>query len=285
MAIVTIESLTYTYPGTSTPALRDLHIEFQRGSFTGLIGANGAGKSTLCNTIAGYVPNFYRGQLEGQVTVAGRDTQATPLSTLVLTTGLVFQNPFNQISGTKFTVFEEVGFGLENLGVPRAEMQLRIQAALERTGITDLAGRSPYSLSGGQQQRLALASILVMQPEVLVLDEPTSQLDPIGTREMFEAVHELSEQGITIVMAEHKLEWLAAFADRVLLLDGGRIALDGPAREVLSSPALLDHGMRPNRYTTASLKAKAAGLWPAGQTLPVTLEQAIQSFQQVLHAR
>ncbi len=137
--------------------------------------------------------------------------------------GLVFQNPFNQISGAKYSVYEEVAFGLENLGVAREEIRSRVDQALILTGIDGLADRSPYSLSGGQQQRVALTSILVMQPKILVLDEPTSQMDPIGTREVFGVIRSLTERGMTVVMAEHKIEWVAQFADRVVALYEGKV--------------------------------------------------------------
>ena len=145
-----------------------------------MVGPNGAGKSTLCYTIAGFVPHFFKGELTGAVLVDGSDLQSSTLNEWVLTVGLAFQNPFNQISGAKYTVFEELAFGLENIGIPRDEMIARVEESMKLTGISDLADRSPYSLSGGQQQRVALTSILVMQPKVLVLDEPTSQMDPVG---------------------------------------------------------------------------------------------------------
>jgi energy-coupling factor transporter ATP-binding protein EcfA2 len=148
------------------------------------------------------------------------------------------------------------------------------------TGISDLAQRSPFALSGGQQQRLALASMLVMRPKVLVLDEPTSQLDPVGTREIFAVIHTLSQQGMTVIMAEHKLEWVATFAHRVIVLDAGRIMLDGPPATVLTSPLLESIGQ--TRYTAVARQAQNGGLWPAGQPLPVTLDAAENGFRQVL---
>ena len=195
MAIIEIENLTYSYPHTDQPALRDLILQIEAGEFVAVIGANGAGKSTLCYTLTGFVPHFFQGEMVGRVSVAGLETREHPLEDLVLVSGLVFQNPFNQISGAKFTVYEEIAFGLENLGVPREEMAPRIKQVMALTDITEMADRSPYALSGGQQQRVALASMLVMEPQVLVLDEPTSQLDPLGSREVFAVIRELSRQG------------------------------------------------------------------------------------------
>ncbi len=279
MAIIELENVTYRYPHTDRPALRDLSLTVEAGEFVAVIGANGAGKSTLCYTMTGFVPHFFQGEIDGRVVVAGLDTAEHPLEDIVLVAGLVFQNPFNQISGARYTVFEEVAFGLENLGVPREEMRPRIERALELAGITGLSDRSPYALSGGQQQRVALASMLVMEPQVLVLDEPTSQLDPIGSREVFAVIRQLSQQGMTVVMAEHKLEWVAAFADRVIVLADGQIILSGPPDEVLTSPLLVEHDTGQTRYTTVARRALAAGQRPAGRPLPVTLEQAEAWFQ------
>ncbi|HXV98391.1 MAG TPA: ABC transporter ATP-binding protein [Anaerolineae bacterium] len=279
MALIEIEKLTYHYPHTDQPALRDLSLQIEAGEFVAVIGANGAGKSTLCYTLTGFVPHFFQGDMAGRVNVAGLETHEQPLEDLVLVSGLVFQNPFNQISGAKFTVYEEIAFGLENLGVPREEMGPRIERAMALTGITEMADRSPYALSGGQQQRVALASMLVMEPQVLVLDEPTSQLDPLGSREVFAAIRELSRQGMTVVMAEHKLEWVATFADRVLVLAGGELILSGPPAEVLTSPLLETHHIGQTRYTTVARRVEAEGGWPADQPLPVTLDEAEAGFK------
>ena len=211
--------------------------------------------------------------------MAGIDAKSATLNDWVLKVGLVFQNPFNQISGAKFTVYEEIAFGLENLGVPREEIRTRVEEALTVNGIRDLADRSPYSLSGGQQQRVALTSILVMQPKVLVLDEPTSQMDPIGTREVFDAIRLLAERGMTVVIAEHKVEWIAQFADRVVALYEGKILMDGKPREVLTSEMLLGKGFGISRYTSAAREAGPRGLWPADRELPVTLDEAAEGFR------
>jgi energy-coupling factor transporter ATP-binding protein EcfA2 len=277
MAIVSLRDITYKYPLTDAPVLRDINLQVEEGEFVALIGPNGAGKSTLCYTIAGFVPHFFKGELEGSVEVAGVDSRNTALSEWVLNVGLAFQNPFNQISGAKYTVFEELAFGLENIGVPREEMKARVEEAMKLTGISDLAERSPYSLSGGQQQRVALTSILVMQPKVLVLDEPTSQMDPIGTREVFGVIRAMAGQGMTVILAEHKVEWIARFADRVVALKDGQILMEGTPSEVLTSPLLPSNGFGISRYTAVARRAQEAGLWKR-ERLPVTLDEAAEGF-------
>ena len=279
MAIVDLKDVTYKYPLTDTPAMRNINLQVDEGEFVAVVGPNGAGKSTLCYTLAGFVPHFFKGELTGTVEVDGKDLYKSTLNEWVLHVGLAFQNPFNQISGAKYTVFEELAFGLENIGVPREEMISRVEEAMKLTGISDLADRSPYSLSGGQQQRVALTSILVMQPKVLVLDEPTSQMDPIGTREVLGVIRTMAERGLTVVLVEHKVEWIAEFADRVIALHEGQVLLEGTPSEVLTSDLLEGKGFGISRYTSVAREAKKRGLWKK-EKLPVTLDEAADGFSQ-----
>ena len=277
--MIVCEHVSYSSPQAAQPALKDINLAIADGTLLAIVGANGAGKTTLCAAIAGFVPHHFRGELSGKVWVDGIDTAAVTLAQLSQQVGFVFQNPFNQLSGARLTVAEEVAFGLENLGVPHADMPARVAAALDLVGLAALADRSPYSLSGGEMQRLALASIMVMQPRVLVLDEPAAQLDPLGAQQLFAAVRALVEaQQITVVLAEHNVEHVAHFADRVLALDNGAVVLDGPPAQVLSSERLPGIGVRVSRYTQAARAARDAGRWPAGALLPITLEDAVAGF-------
>lgn len=278
--MIRLSDVTYFYPRASSPALSELSLQVPAGQFCAVIGANGSGKSTLCSALAGFVPHFYRGNLTGHIEVAGIDVAGSSLAQLAGTVGLVFSNPFNQITGARFTVREEVAFGLENMGIPLAEMGPRIDEVLRFARLTDLADQSPYALSGGQQQRLAIASVLVMRPKVLVLDEPTSQLDPIGSKDVFAVLRDLAATDeATVFLAEQKLEWVATFADRVLVLHEGKLVADGTPGEILASPTLQKYGLEPTRYTQAARAAQAAG-WRADETaLPVTLEQAVEFFR------
>ena len=277
MAFVTLQNVTYQYPLTQSPALQEIDLQINEGEFLAVVGPNGAGKSTLCYALAGFVPHFFKGDLTGDITVDGKKSSEATLDEWVMNVGLAFQNPFNQISGAKFTVFEELAFGLENIGVPRDEMKVRVEEAMALTGIRELADRSPYSLSGGQQQRVALTSILVMKPKLLVLDEPTSQMDPIGTREVFSVVRKMAEEGMTVVMVEHKVEWIANFADRVVALKDGRMLLEGKPNKVLTSDLLAENGFGISRYTSTAREAKKRGLWKM-ENLPVTLDEAVEGF-------
>ncbi|MCE9645852.1 MAG: energy-coupling factor ABC transporter ATP-binding protein [Chloroflexi bacterium] len=278
MAFINLQNVTYKYPLTKTPVLQNINLQVNEGEFIAVVGPNGAGKSTLCYTLAGFVPHFFKGEISGSVEVAGRESSKSTLDEWVRNVGLAFQNPFNQISGAKYTVFEEIAFGLENNGVPREEIKPRVEEALSLTDISDLADRSPYSLSGGQQQRVALTSILVMRPKLLVLDEPTSQMDPIGTREVFGVVRKMAEGGMTVVMVEHKMEWIAQFADRVIALQDGKILLEGKPNELLTSDLLSENGFGISRYTSTAREAKKQGLWKS-EKLPVTLDEAAEGFK------
>lgn len=281
MDIVRIKDFTYTYPITDKPALKNINLEIKQGEFLAVVGPNEAGKSTLGYAIAGFLINYFKGSMEGSVEVAGHNLENSDLNEWILNVGLVFQNPFTQLSGSKFTVYEEIAFGLENLGIPREEMKSRIERVMGITGITELRDRSPYALSGGQQQRVALASIFVMEPQVLVLDEPTSQMDPIGTREVFSVIKQLSNSGITVIMAEHKIEWVAEFSDRVVALSEGEIIMEGKPQEVLTSVKLENCGGNVTRYTQAARRASAEGLWSKKELLPITLSDAVKGFRGV----
>lgn len=274
MARIQIENLKYKYPFTDRLALDGISCEIKPGEFIGVIGRNGAGKSTFCQALTGLVPHFYRGAYGGRVIIDGVDVKTVEVDDLCQKVGSVFQNPFNQMTGSKMTVYEEIAFGLENLGVPHEEMKERIEESLALLGISDYRDRAPFDLSGGQMQRLAIASIIAMKPEVIVLDEPTSQLDPQGSAAVFEAIQTLSEQGITVIMVEHKVEKIAAYSDRVLLLDQGKLVDFDTPQKIFSRPDLSNYGVSAPTFTQI---CRALGLTlPGSDVYPVTLEEARQ---------
>lgn len=276
MPVITIDHLKYRYPGTDRLALDDISLTIEKGEFIGIVGANGAGKSTLSQSIIGLVPGFYKGAYGGSVTVCGQNAEHTPVSTLCESVGLVFQNPFNQLTGAKDTVYGEVAFGMQNLGVERGEMKRRIEETLKLLDIWQYRDRNPFELSGGQMQRVAIASVLVMKPQVVILDEPTSQLDPQGTEEVFRVVDKLSESGITIIMIEQKIEKLASYCDRILLLAGGKqIAFDTPAR-IFSRDDLAEYGVQAPAFTRI---CRAKGITLPDGSYPVTVREAAALLQ------
>jgi energy-coupling factor transport system ATP-binding protein len=277
--MINLTNVSYAYPQAKAPALRNISLRAAQGEFLAVVGGNRAGKSTLSYVLSGFIPHHFKGTYRGQIEVAGMDLPQSSLGEIAGQVGLVFANPFNQISGARFTVEEEVAFGLENLGVPRAEMLERVARVLKTTGLSTLAKRSPYGLSGGQQQRLALASMLVMQPRLLVLDEPTSQLDPVGKKEVFSVLDQLArDREMTVVIIEHELEWIGNFADRVIVMHEGRIVNDGTPRDVLTEEALIELGVGNTDYTILARQARARGLVGDNGSLPVTLDQAVEFF-------
>ena len=277
MSVITVENLRYRYPHTKELALDGLDFSVEKGEFIGIIGENGAGKSTLSQAIMGLVPQFYKGAYGGMVTVDGIEAGKTPVAQLCGHVGLVFQNPFNQLSGAKDNVYEEVAFGMQNLGVPAEEMKKRVEEALKLLDIWQYRDRNPFDLSGGQMQRVAIASVLVMRPDVMILDEPTSQLDPEGSDEVFRAVETLTGSGITILMIEQKIEKLAAYCDRILLLHKGKqIAFDTP-QKVFSMPDLNDYGIQAPAFTRI---CKAEQVTLADGTYPVTVKEAAEVLRE-----
>ncbi|HSW43535.1 MAG TPA: ABC transporter ATP-binding protein, partial [Patescibacteria group bacterium] len=241
-----LEGVRYRYAGASAAALDGIDLAVEAGRVTGLVGANEAGKSTLCLVAAGLAPAAIGGHLEGRVVVAGLETAKARPHDLAQRCGILFQDPATQLSGTAATVWEEVAFGPRNLALRLEEVVERVEGALANLGIADLADRDPDRLSGGQAQLVALASILALRPACLVLDEPTSQLDPYGARLVGDALGRIArELGVAILVAEHRTALLARLADEVVVLAGGRVVAAGPAASVLDDPRLEDLGVEP----------------------------------------
>ena len=262
--MLTLDGVSYRYAGATRQVLDGVTLELRDGEVVGLVGANEAGKTTLCLVASGLAPRAIGGQLGGRLLINGADTRERPMHELAGLVGIVFQNPATQRSGVAETVYEEIAFGPANLGLPLDELLERTEAAMAALHIEDLADRDPARLSGGQQQLVAIAGLLALRPEHLVLDEPTAQLDPAGTDLVAEAIARLAQDGASILLAEHKTDLLAGIATRVVALDAGRVALDGPARDVLADPRLEELGVgAPSRVRLERLAAAA------GVELPV----------------
>lgn len=274
--IIQIENLTYQYAHTDKPALVDINLSIKKGEYLAIIGPCGAGKTSLALSLNGIVPHMTVGEMRGKVLVDGIDTTQTQVRDLAHIVGMVFDNPEYQLSQS--TVLSEMAIGLENIGIPRDEMLKRIVVALEIVGLSGLEERSPLALSGGQQQRLAIAAALSMYPKVLVLDEPTSNLDPMGKEEVFAVAARLNqEKQMTVVIVEHEVEVIASYADRVIVLDKGQIVNSGNVNDIFSDIDSLDGiGVRSPQVT-----AIASGLEKKGyhfENLPVTLDGADATF-------
>jgi energy-coupling factor transporter ATPase len=280
MAIIEIKNLSYTYPGATKPSINDVSINVEKGEFVLITGPSGCGKTTLCRCFNGLVPHFYQGELKGQVTVAGMDTSKHQTYEMAKYVGLVFQNPENQLFA--LSVEKDVAFGLENLGVPRKEMRERVDWALNLAGIYDLRERSPHEVSGGQQQRVAIASVLAMQPEIIVLDEPTSFLDPLSAEKIFEVIYSLNKkQGITVILVEHRLDLTAKYADHLIVMDEGKVCLEGNPREIQFSDETRLIGVGIPKATLLYKMLKKEGLKLKGET-PLSSEELANQLLEVL---
>jgi energy-coupling factor transporter ATPase len=283
MAVIETKGLTYTYPGASRQSIADVSLKINKGEFTLITGPSGCGKTTLCRCFNGLIPHFYQGEMKGEINVAGLKIAEHPIYELAKHVGLVFQNPENQLFA--LSVEKDVAFGLENLGVPREEMREKVDWALQLTGIYDLRERAPYELSGGQQQRVAIASVLAMQPEVIVLDEPTSFLDPLSARKIFEVIHQLNENlDITVVLVEHRLDLTARYANHIVIMNEGKVALDGDPREILRSEETRLIGVGIPKATRLYQILQASGMKLSG-TLPLSSEEMADILKEALDQR
>lgn len=261
--MLSLRGVGYRYAGYSTPVLHDIDLTLADGEIVGLVGANESGKSTLCLVTCGLAPGSIGGALTGGgLVIDGEPMAGKPLHEFSTRVGIGFQNPITQLSGVTGSVFEEVALGPMNLGLTQRDTVERTKEALATLGIEHLAEREPRRLSGGQGQLVVIASLLAMRPPHLVLDEPTAQLDPEGTRLVGEALRGLAANGTALLVAEHKTDLLDGLCRRVIVLDEGRIVLDGTAGTVLEDERLIDWGVDlPARVRLARATA-AAGIDP-----------------------
>lgn len=278
MQLIELRNLSFTYTGGFQPALKDINLSLDRGEFVILTGPSGCGKTTLCRCLNGLVPNFYGGHLDGEAKIAGLDIRENATSTLAKTVGFVFQNPDNQLFS--LSVERDVAFGPENLGLPRDEIRRRVEWALAKTGIEELRDMAPYELSGGQQQRVAIASVLAMKPMVMVLDEPTSFLDPKSSVQILDVIAKLHDDtGMTVVLVEHRLDLASRYADRVIVMDAGRIVLDGPPHKVYGEEAfLIGIGLPKVAVLFELLRRDGVKI----ELSPVTIEEASYELRRIL---
>jgi energy-coupling factor transporter ATP-binding protein EcfA2 len=257
MSIIEIENLTFKYAVAKNPSLIDINLRINEGEFVILTGPSGCGKTTLCRCLNGLIPNFYPGELKGSINVAGLNAFKTKTIELSKYVGFVFQNPENQLFS--LSVERDVAFGPENLGLSRDEIKKRVEWALEVTGTSSLRDYAPYELSGGQQQKVAIACVLAMKPKIIVLDEPTSFLDPKSALEILRVIDKLNKElKITIILVEHRLDIASQFADRVIVMNQGKIELDGKPSEVYDKHAYL-LGVGIPRVSLLSILLKEAG--------------------------
>lgn len=277
MCYFKLEDVSYKYPLEDREILKNINLDIKKGEFWAVIGKNGSGKTTLCNVLRRFVPDFYKGELKGKITLEGKELKDYSAKEIVQKVGFVFQNPFTQISGVKETVFEEIAFGLENLALDAEDIRKRVEETLKLLRIEELRDKNPYELSGGQGQKVALASIIAMDPEIMVIDEPTSQLDPKGTEEIFEIIDILKKEGKTIILVEHKLELIAEYAEKVMVLDEGEMILSGNTEDVLKNKILMEKEIGIPQYAALAYRLMDEGKVKF-EEIPITKEKAVEVF-------
>ncbi len=272
---IEIKNFSYKYPLEDKNVLENLNLKIETGEFWAIVGKNGSGKTTFCNALRRFVPDFYKGEVTGEIVVDGKNLKDFNPKELVTKVGFVFQNPFTQISGVKDTVFEEIAYGLENLAVEKEKIIKRVNETLKLLEIEHLKDKNPQEMSGGQKQRVALASIIVMDPEILVIDEPTSQLDPKGTQDIFKIINIMAKKGKTIILVEHKLELIAEYAEKIVVLDEGKIILSGDKKEILNNRLLEEKGIGMPQYSKLAYELIKVGK-AKFEEIPITKGKTVE---------
>ncbi len=285
--MIEIQELTFKYNGAKKNALDKISLEIEKGGFVGIIGESGAGKTTLCNCINGLIPHHYTGDFYGSVKVDGTDTFDIDAGKLALKVGSVFQDIESQITG--YFVEDEILFGLENFGIAADEIESRITSALETMGISELRHKEISSLSGGQKQKVLIAAILALEPDILVLDEPTGELDPASSVQIFEMLKKLNEEkGITIIVAEQKIMLLCEFVKKLIVLEHGTCVHYGEIRSTLTHQKEMEEaGINCPRVLTLTGKMVDQGLAPTGMKVEdricLNAEEAAEFVKKVIN--
>jgi energy-coupling factor transport system ATP-binding protein len=280
MIAVTIQDLGWKYSGRKHFAIEHVNLEIEENTFTSVVGPNEHGKTTLVSCIKGLIPNSFHGVWRGKVEIFGEDVRKLSAQALASEIGFVFADPEAQF--TSMTVEEELVFGLENIGLPLDEVKGRLEWVTEITSIADLLDKPPYEISGGQKQRVAIASVLAMKPRIMILDEPTSMLDPLGKDFIFDILTNLKkEQNLTLIVVEHNIEQVAPLSDLMVLMYEGNIAKAAPPAEFFeNSEFLIEHGINPPEATAFIDQLKNHEIYRG--PLPVHLEDAVQLTKELI---
>lgn len=279
---ILLENVSFTYKDSKTPALEDINLRINPGEIVMVSGPAGAGKTTLAQLLNGLIPHFFRGNLDGTVKIQGNNTREHTIGFLSHQVGLLFQDPAAQLISP--TVTDEIAFGAENYGVPREEILQRVEKYMKLVRLDQYADSSPHRLSGGEQQACAIASVMAMHPRIFVLDEPTSNLDPIGSHRVLELITQMvREAKNTMLIVEHKMEELLPIVDRLIILNEGKIILEGIPRKLLHDVQLMEKiGLKPPQVSLLASKIDKGRI---GSDLPLTLDEAISKFQTFMPKR
>ncbi|WP_160848673.1 ATP-binding cassette domain-containing protein [Pontibacillus yanchengensis] len=273
---VRVKELAFQYPDTEEKTLKDINFTLRYGEILGVVGPTGAGKSTLAMCLNGLIPEVIEGELEGEVYIKEENIQDFSVADVSEYVGFVFQEPENQLS--QMTIEEEIAFGMGNLGVSRSEMEVRIKDALAQVGLTGYEKRSPLALSGGQQQRLAIASVLAMRPSIMIMDEPTSMLDPKGKNEVYDVLQNLKGYDMTGIIIDHEVERIATYCDKILVLNEGEVQAFGTPEEVFTQIELL-HQFQLNAPQVTEFLYRYNQEYQQDVKLSTTVKEAVATFE------
>lgn len=278
--VLEVRDFSFRYRQTTKKVLKNISFQVEEGSFFCIIGPNGSGKSTLCNALVGLIPHYFLGRTWGEVVVDGMKTEENTITGLSEKIGLVFQNPFNQLSYTAGTVAEELAYGLGNRGIPREEMLEKVDYVARLMRIEHILSKNPLELSGGQVQRVAFGSTFILEPKILVLDECTTQLDPLGAEEIFDIVKSLNKNGVTVIMVEHDMERVAGYADKVLVLNNGEVKAADEPKKIFGNPQMEQYGIGIPDFVRISRALQKAGY--TKRDIEITEEPTIEMVKEVL---
>lgn len=278
--VLEVKDFSFKYRQTKKKALKNVSFQVEEGSFLCIIGANGSGKSTLCNALVGLIPHYFTGKMWGEVRVNGKNVAESTIASLSSEIGLVFQNPFNQLSYTAGTVAEELAYGLGNRGVPREEMLEKVRRVAELMRIDHIMHKNPLELSGGQVQRVAFGSTFIMEPKILVLDECTTQLDPLGSDEIFDIVKNLNSNGITVIMVDHEMERVARCADQIMVLDKGEVVAVDEPKKIFGDPDIVNRHIGVPDYVKITQALREKGY--TDREIEVTEEPTVELVKEAL---
>lgn len=276
MSIISISNLSFQYLRNSKPTLQNINLEIEKGDFILLCGPTGCGKTTLCRCLTGLIPHFHTGRMEGEVLIDGLNTIKVPVYEIAKKVGMVFQNPENQL--VAMNVERELGFAMENLGIDPAKIREKIEESIEQFQLDPLREKAPYELSGGEQQRVAIAAILTLNPDIIILDEPTSNLDPVAAKKMMQLLLDLnSNHKKTIILIEHRLELAVPSINRLIVMDQGKILRDGSPDNVLFEKKVKEIGVGIPKIIQLTEMLLEAGIHFENLPLtPIELAETIQ---------
>jgi energy-coupling factor transporter ATP-binding protein EcfA2 len=279
MPLINFHNFSFRYKGNDEYALKNIDLEIDKGKFILLLGETGSGKTTLIRCMNGLIPQFYSGFYKGSVEVKGTDTSKVPIADLSTIVGVVFQNPENQL--VSMNVEHEIAFGLENWGFPREHIRRKIQEVSELTGIESLLEKAPFEISGGEQQRVAIASILALEPEVLILDEPTTNIDPFFAQKIMTLLKEIQqEKRISVIISEHRLDLILPLADEIILMKEGEILQHGEKEEVLNGDIFKSLDINKPFFYSIFDEMQERGVF--NDSIPVSLEDALNEIKNKL---